>query len=172
MQRPPRGRGPRAPKWVNMTESQMLQKLRCYGGPIFKVDREWKSTFSNLFFCISMTFNVILSITIAVYKQANSLILHLIWALEVGCHCVVWYKAKILGYWDQKDQSDLQIWCTPGNTNHTRVPIDIFYPTRCHEFYLVWCDISKSHCEEDPSNYAGLKKRNNCRRWKRFLSQG
>ena len=71
---------------------------------------------------------------------------------------LIWYKAKILGWWDQKDQSDLQIWCTPGNTNHTRVPIDIFYPTRCHEFYLVWCDISKSHCEEDPSNYAGLQK--------------
>ena len=67
------------------------------------------------------------------------------------------------------NQSDLQIWCTPGNTNHRRVPINKLYPFQCHQFYLVWCDISKSHCEEDPSNYAGLKKRNNCRRWKRFF---
>ena len=67
------------------------------------------------------------------------------------------------------NQSDLQIWCTPGNTNHRRIPINILYPTQCHEFHLIWCDISKSHCEEDPSNYAGLKKRNNCRRWKRFF---
>ena len=57
------------------------------------------------------------------------------------------------------NQSDLQIWCTPGNTNHRRVPINILYPFQCYEFYLVWCDISKSHCEEDPSNYAGLKKK-------------
>ena len=64
-----------------------------------------------------------------------------------------------LKYWDQKNQSDLKIWCTPGNTkNHTRVLINILYPTQCHEFHLIWCDISKSHCEEDPSNYAGLKR--------------
>ena len=75
-----------------------------------------------------------------------------------------------LKYWDQKNQSDLKIWCTPGNTkNHMRVLINILYPTQCHEFHLIWCDISKSHCEEDPSNYAGLEKRNNCRRWKRFF---
>ena len=82
---------------------------------------------------------------------------------------LIWYEAKILGPKESIGFKNL-VYCTPGNTkNHTRILINILYPTQCHEFHLIWCDISKSHCEEDPSNYAGLEKRNNCRRWKRFF---
>ena len=90
---------------------------------------------------------------------------------KVGCHCVDIIWGWYIGNWHQMNQSDLQIWCTPGNKNVRRVPTNILLPNRCHKFYLIWCDISKSHCEEDPSNYAGLEKRNNCRRWKRFFVQ-
>ena len=79
-----------------------------------------------------------------------------------------------MGYWDQKNQSDLQIWCTPGNKNARRVPTNILLPNRCHKFYLIWCDISKSHCEEDPSNYAGLNGEEllkKPRTWKRFFTR-
>ena len=57
-------------------------------------------------------------------KLWNSLILHVVWALDiqsypkVGCHYIVWFNMR-LKYWDQKNQTDLQIWCKPGNTKNS-----------------------------------------------------
>ena len=142
----------------------------------------WRSDFQsgsrvkNLFFCINMTFIVISFKKIVTNNQTLKL-------ADFTCNLgfghsklpesrvplcsLIWYEAKILRPKESIGFKNLVH--TREYTNHTGVLINILYPTQCHEFHLIWCDISKSHCEEDPSNYAGLEKRNNCRRWKRFF---